>query len=456
MRAVLWNFWEDVSSSLWFVPAVLVFGAVILSYTLLWVDGALLPDLGGSIPGMFGGTPDGAREILSVIAGSLITVVAVAFSVTLVAIQQAASQYSPRLLRNFTSDRGNQVVLGTYIATFAYALLVMRQVRNETLTQEQFVPSLSLSVGIILALVSLALLIYFIHHTVQSLDVTHIVNSVRKEMESEMQGMFPSNLGQPVVDSPSFESLVEDLSYPDGTYESAIIAPREGYLRRLDEPGVVAAAQESVRLLMSSPRVGDYIPRETTIARVWSDLPLTQGRTRQLEHAFIISPSRTLNQDLLFGVKQIVDIALKALSPGVNDPTTAEQCMDQLGQIMGDLAQREFPSPLRKLEDNGRKVYLIFNRPSFGDFMEAGFGQIRRVSQGNVHVTLHLLQVMKKIAEKVSTPGRAGVITAQMMEVLAVLDSSDISDGDKLTIRRNAEAVLNLLGRQVTPAPLTC
>jgi uncharacterized membrane protein len=450
MRAPLWNLWEDVSSSLWFVPTILVAGSVLLSYVLVGMDEALFPNLGDRLPVLFGGSADGARDILTVIAGSLITVVAVAFSVTLVVIQQAASQYSPRLLRNFTSDRGNQVVLGVYIATFTYALLVMRQVRGGEGTQEEFVPALALAGGIALSLLSLALLIYFIHHTVRSLEITSIINSIRREMEGEIQNMFPAPLGQPVTDSPTYESLLENLPYGDGPYQSVITAPRPGYLRRLDESEMIELAFGGIQLIVVDVRIGEYLPGESEIARAWSSYPLTEDQAGRLQNAFLISPSRTLNQDMLFGLQQIVDVALKALSPGINDPTTAEQCIDELGQILGDLARRNFPSPLRKI---GEDTYLLLNRPSFADFVDAAFSQIRRVSQENVHVTIHLLRSLKKVAASVTTQTRAGPITGQVMEVLSATEAATMTEADKQAIQRNAQAVLAQLQDRAFPLP---
>jgi uncharacterized membrane protein len=304
--------------------------------------------------------------------------------------------------------------------------------------------------GIALSLLSLALLIYFIHHTVRSLEITSIINSIRREMEGEIQNMFPAPLGQPVTDSPTYESLLENLPYGDGPYQSVITAPRPGYLRRLDESEMIELAFGGIQLIVVDVRIGEYLPGESEIARAWSSYPLTEDQAGRLQNAFLISPSRTLNQDMLFGLQQIVDVALKALSPGINDPTTAEQCIDELGQILGDLARRNFPSPLRKI---GEDTYLLLNRPSFADFVDAAFSQIRRVSQENVHVTIHLLRSLKKVAASVTTQTRAGPITGQVMEVLSATESATMTSTDKQSIQRNAEAVLAQLQDRAFPLP---
>lgn len=442
MRAVLRNLLDDLLSSLWFVPGLMVIGAIGLSVALVEVDRRLLPDLEERVSFVFGGTPDAARDILAVIAGSLITVVAVAFSVTLVVVQQAASQFSPRLLRNFTSDLGNQVVLGTYIATFVYALLVMRQIRVSSDGQDAFVPALALTTGILLAVISLALLVYFIHHTVQSIEVTSIVNHVRNETDGELQRMFPSALGRAPADAPGYREIAELSPDRFGSHETVIESSTAGYLRQVDENGLMDFAEGEVRLVKVSVRVGDYVPRGGQLVVVRSITPLTEEKAAEVEKAFIISVNRTLHQDPLFGIQQIVDIALKALSPGVNDPTTAEQCIAPLGDLMGQLVESEFPSPLRIGRDG---AYLLVNRPSFADFMDASFSRIRRSSQGNVHVTCFLLKTLEDIARRTRTDERAKAVRAQVVDVLRSLRDGSLSESEVTAVRESSDSVLAAL-----------
>lgn len=441
MRAVLSNLFDDLMSSLWFVPSLMVAAAIVLSFALVEVDRRLFPEFTGKVFFVFGGEPDAARDILSVISGSLITVAAVAFSVTLVVIQSAASQFSPRLLRNFTSDLGNQIVLGTYIATFVYALLVMRQIRVASDNQTAFVPELALTAGIIFALVSLALLVYFIHHTVQSIDVTSIINHVRTDTDDELQRMFPSELGDVPTAAPDFAETAIKSPERFGTHERSIVSSVSGYLRQIDESSLLAFTDQDIQLVRVTMFIGDYVPRGGTLALVRSQVPLSDEKAAEAENSFIVSVSRTMHQDPLFGIRQIVDIALKALSTGINDPTTAEQCIAPLGDLMSQLAPKEFPSPLRVGRGGS---YLLVNRPTFADFVEQSFSQIRRAARNDTSVTCFLLKTLEELLFRVKTDDQTDAVRNQVWEVLKGLEVSSISESDKSMIRASAEAILLL------------
>ena len=197
MRARFARGWETIKESLWFVPALLVAlagGLVALTLSIDERD----PLLQGLRPWLFGGSASAARALLAAIAGSLITVVALAFSITIVAIQQAATQFSPRVIRNFMRDRGNQVVFGAYIATFVYALLVLRQVREDRDGASEFVPALSITAALLLALVCVALLIYFIHHAATSLQVATIADNIRRELRDGLERLYPQEIAEPL------------------------------------------------------------------------------------------------------------------------------------------------------------------------------------------------------------------------------------------------------------------
>lgn len=445
MRAAIGNFWENANSSLWLVPALLTLGAVVLFTLLLAVDTEVAPDLDERVPWLFGGTAEAARTLLQVISGSLITVVSIAFSITIVALQQASTQFSPRVLRSFTSDRGNQVVLGTYIATFTYALLVMGEVRDETGDQAGFVPSLSVSVAIVLALVSLGMLIYFIHHISQALQVSWILASSQSEAEAEMNSLFPSQIGRGGTDPPSVEKLVEQTEREQRGHETLVHSEEAGYLRRVDPDQLARATQRGVYLLCVLPRIGDFLQHGSVIARLWSEAPLPEQQRKQVRGAFTLDRERSTHQDLITGIREMVDIAVKALSPSVNDPTTAEQCLDYLGDVLVRLAGREFPSPLRRMEHG---PLFLFNRPDFDDHVDAAFSQIRRAARDEPHVTGHLLSLLGQLAERVPNPGRAIPIRRQVEEVVAGLEVGDLSQSDRQSLREQARGILMALSRR--------
>lgn len=440
MQGQIRNALGNIRSSLWFIPALMVVGAVVLSSALLYAD-AILGLEPRTIAFLFGGTASAARELLSVIAGSLITVVAVAFSITMVALAQVSNQFTPRILTKFMRDRGNQLVLGTYIGTFTYALLVMRQVRESSDGNAGFVPPLAVSMTILLALASLGALIYFLHHMVQSLQVASILRSLRHDLDSDLRALFPVRFGQASEDPPTMAALERECGSLCRGRHSVVRADQSGYLRIIDEDQLTASSRRAsfVRVV---PYVGQFVMQGGALAEVWADELLSEEARADARGAFVLDYERSLSQDPLFGIRQMVDIGVKALSPGINDPTTAEQSLAHLGDIVAELLEREFPSPLRRAEDG---TTYLFSSPSFSHYVEACFGQIRRAARDDVHATLYLLGVLHELAGRVPNRERGEPLRAQVDEVLAMLDSRDFSESDRQVVRDRAEAVLRAL-----------
>ncbi len=439
MRAKLANAWENVQASLWFVPALLVALAAGLAALSLYLD-EVMQRRAGRWSWFFGGTPDAARELLSAIAGSLITVVALAFSVTMVAVQQASSQFSPRVIRNFLRDRGNQIVLGAYIATFTYTLLVLRQIREPSGGREAFVPGLSMLLAMALTLVCVALLLYFFHHSTSSLQAAVIAANVHQELCKAMGQLYPDAFGE----SPQKE---EDATFrlPNTPPSITVVAREAGFLRVVEAEQLRGALRPEMALVRVRPQVGDYVLTGDPLLEVWCTGPLDPAAVEaEMLAAFAFGRERTLRQDLLFGVRQLADIALKALSPAINDPTTAEHCLAHLGDVVAQLAGRACPTPWRRTPTG---TVLVLNRPDFADVVDAAFSQIRRQAADHVHVTAYLLGVLARVAPQIPSPERARAIRHQADEVLESLDRQPFSLADKAALERAAAEVLAALER---------
>lgn len=439
MTARLTSAWEEIRSGLYFIPGILVMAAIGLASLLLTLDGTF-PWLGHS-GWLFGGSASAARSLLSTIATSLITVVSIAFSVTMVALQQAATYYTPRVLRTFTRDKDNQVVLGVYIGTFAYALLVMRQIREPDEAGDAFVPALSISVAIVLALFAMALLVYFIHHTSRALEVSWILDSISREAEEPLEELFPKALGQGVAEPPVASTLAAELCPPESP-STIIRAEGAGYLRRIDFDDLQAATPAEAAFVRIHPAMGAFVLPDEPLLTLCPPVAIDKDGERRLRAAFAFGTERSVEQDELFPVRQMVDIAVKAMSPGVNDPTTAEQSLDHLGTILARLIGREFPSPLRVA---GGQQFL-FNRPGFRDHVEAVFNQIRRASATNVHVTLYLVNLAGRLGGRAPNAERRQALAQQIQAVLQALPDSGLPDADRALIAREAGAALRGLG----------
>ncbi len=438
MRAKLDRIREAISASLWFTPALLVILACGLAALTLLID-EREPPLLGLRPWLFGGTAGAARDLLAAVAGSLITVVALAFSVTIVAIQQAATQFSPRVIRNFMRDRGNQVVFGTYIATFVYALLVLRQVREDRAGTSEFVPALSVTAALLLALLCVGLLIYFIHHTATSLQVATIADNIRRELRAGIDRLYPQSIAEPLESAAVGPAPTLPRALPTLTMR----APEAGYLRGLDADQLLAALPTGVTAARVYPEVGDYVIEGAVLLELWATAPPAESEVAKLAGAFALARERSNWQDLRFGIRQLVDIALKALSPGINDPTTAEQCLALLGDVVARLAERRFPAAWRRTGDGGAAILVA--QPDFAALVAEAFGQIRREAARDVHVTGYLLGVLGQVARRARTPEQIVAIRHEVDEVLAALGQQLFTPGDTALIRRQAQDVLGLL-----------
>ncbi len=444
MSPKLLNVWENMRASLWFVPSLFVLLAVLLAQALLWVDTTLNARVSLTSRWLVEGNPDSARAILALLAGSLVTAISIAYSITIIAIQQTSAQFSPRVLRTLTANRGNQVVLGTYMGTFIYALLILRQIRDETDVGRAFVPPLSITVAMTLALLCLALLIYFLHHIAQLLQVSVIIANVHREMVAEFDQFFPTSMSAGLADRPSdlasegLPALAGDVLY--------LRATNGGFLRAIDDKLLVAVSDGRTPWLHVIPQVGDYVPHLGVLVEYPRDTRLGEEQIEGIRSAFVLDVERTINQDPLFGIRQLADIALKALSPAINDPTTAEYCLSRLGDALGQLCRRPFPSNERVGVAGGTRY--IFNQPSWEEFVDTAFSQIRRQAARDVHVTGHLLHVLYKVAICIPPDRRAQALRRQLAEIEYVLEHGDFSPGDAAMLRREVDLVETALSQQ--------
>jgi uncharacterized membrane protein len=342
---------------------------------------------------LFSGTPSAARTMLSVIAGSLITVISLLFSITMLTLQQASTQFTPRVIRSFTQDRGSQIVLGVYVATFTYAILVLRQIRDSTATGAEFVPVMAVTVAIGLALVCLGLLVYFIHHSATLFQASTVIERVHQELLTAIDQLYPKAIGsaEEDVDLDTFRSR-----HQHGR-TMTVVSASAGYLRAVDDQALVDALARSSWAAVY-PQVGSYVLSGEPLVEVdhGSDGTVDEEQIRQ---AFVLDRQRTMTQDALFGIRQLADIGLKALSPSVNDPTTAEHAIACLGNALAQLSQRSFPPRERAVthDDGGSRLVLWMNRPSYAEMVEEAVSQVRQAARGQPHVQRHLLLTLTAV-----------------------------------------------------------
>ena len=448
--------WNEVRDSLWFLPALLTLASVALAFVTIQIDVAgLLPDAPAGI-WLFSGTASGARGVLTAIASGFITVTGVVFSITIVALQLASTQFTPRILRNFTADRANQVVLGVFIATFTYALLVLRVVRGEQggVTPEDvagggqltepisaFVPNLSVTVAVVLAVLSIGFLIFFIDHAARSVQASVIIDRVTHDALETVGRRLPERLGE------SGERPAQ-VVIPDAQ-GTVITASRSGYVQGIDEDDLLELLEHGTLTIRMEPGIGDFLLPGSPLATVWPAGPATRDEVQEtVRHAFILGHERTPHRDLELGVIELADIAVKALSPGINDPTTAILCLDRLAEILLDAGRREAPARVRR-SPAGEGV-LILPRTEFETLVNTALDEIRHYGAENHRFAiafLHRLGELGALLPHHRRPPVARHVAALLRSARAVVRDP----GDLNRVETAGRQALDYLGVSESP-----
>lgn len=405
MKAMIFKYWDRLRSSFWFLPSFMAVTSAELAILTIALDKGVTNPWLEARGWVYTGGAEGAALVLGTIAGSMITIAGVVFSMTLVAMTLASSQFGPRLLRNFMRDTANQVVLGTFIATFLYCLLVLGSIRRgEALG---FVPHLSVTIGVLFAIASIGVLIYFIHHVAVSIQGDVIVARVGAELIRGIDRLFPGQVDQG-ESRPANEAC--DLRMPEEFDRQAclVAADGDGYLRRIDADALMRLAVKEDALIRLERRPGQYVVWGSPLAKVWPGERVTDQFVAQMNSAFVLGNQRTPDQDIEFSVDQLVEVAARALSSGVNDPFTAIACVDRLGSALAHLARREMPSPYRLDEQN--RLRVVAHPVAFAEIVDAAFNQIRQDSRSNASLSIRLLETIATIARAAHRPEDRAVL----------------------------------------------
>lgn len=397
MKIKLYTFFEQLGSSFWFFPSVMVLVAILASQATTSIDQMnILPSSSPALSWLYTGSPDGARSVLSTIAGSMISIAGVTFSITMVTLSLASSQLGPRLLSNFMRDRGNQLVLGTFISNFTYCLLVLRSIRSAD--EVLFVPQLSLTVAIMMAIISLGVLIYFFHHVSTMIQAQNLIANIGKELESSIDRLFSSKTGSFPYEH-ELRNADDDIPSDFEEEQTFITAPASGYLQAIDYEELLQVTEDNNLILKLLYRPGDFIAKESNIIAIYPNNELEEVQ-KKIQSAFLLGIGRLRIQDIEFSIDQLVEIALRALSPGINDPFTAIACLDQLGTALSHIAENEIPSGYH-YDDEGQ-LRIISNVVTFDGLVNTAFNQIRQYGKSDVAVTIRLLEVIAIVTARTS------------------------------------------------------
>jgi uncharacterized membrane protein len=384
-RADTW--WDRLWRPFWSVPLAICLAAFGLGLILPWLD----RERGNELPLVFHGGPDAALSVLSTITTSMISVTGLVFSVTIIVMQLASSQFTPRVLSTFLSSRITQMTLGVFTATFIYTLTVMRSVRAGFQGTDPFVPQLSVTVAFVFVVTSVGLFLAFIRHVTDSIQVAKVMSAVGDRSVQMVDEIYPREVGDehdgartwsPAQGTPRVEVRCED---------------RHGIVTGVDLATLVGLASVRNCVVDVQVQAGEFVVEGQPLARAWGVAELPTSAVRAVSHAVALGPDRLMNQDLAFGIRQLVDIAERALSPSVNDPTTACQVIDQLHRILRPLVERKSPSPY--IADDTGAVRVIYRPQTVEMLIHLACDEILHFGQDSPVVVDHLRAMLDDLAD---------------------------------------------------------
>ncbi len=386
MKTFLSTWWERIRASYWFVPSVMAVAAIGLSALTLHIDTEINPKWARDSAWIWAGGAEGARNVLATIASSTITVAGVVFSITIVTLTLASSQFGPRLLRNFMNDRGTQFVLGVFVATFLYCLLVLRAIRG--IDQITVVPFLSVTCGVVFAVASVGFLIFFIHHISASIIAENVIARVASDLEDAIDRLYPEEAGQPAPG--------EEPDRPDDFENPATISsPASGFIQAIAMENLLDMAKENDFTLRLARRPGEFIAEGALLAQITPQEKADEEVCRRVCGNVFLGLHRTPTQDIEYSIDQLVEVAVRALSPGINDPFTAITCVEWIGASLIRVVGRRLPSRCR-YDEEGR-LRIITDATDFQGIANASFNQLRQYGASSVAVTIRLLEVLGRI-----------------------------------------------------------
>jgi uncharacterized membrane protein len=433
---------EVLRTNLWLVPAVEVLIAALLFAGTYALDRAAYDGV-FRVPGWaISGSADAARQILTAIAAAIITVVGVVFSIVIVALTLTSTQFGPRMLRNFIRDRGTQLTLGTFVATFVYSVLALGSIGQGA--HGDFVPHISITVTLVLMVADLAVLIYFLHHIAVQIQLPQVIAGIA----GDLAGAIELQAGDPTVgaDARYAALLIADMDGPGGD----VAAPRSGYLQYIQHRTLVRIATEKDAVIHLRYRPGHFLVQGHPYATVWPASAADQV-ARELARAHVTGPYRTLAQDVSFGVDQLVEICIRALSPAVNDTFTALTCIDWIGDSLCKVTGRWQPTRVHR--DASGTVRLIATQTTYQRLVQRAFEKVRQAGRGMPAVMIRQLDALAKIMERTAAPDDGQVLLDQAAMIERLSLASVDEESDRADVRRAYQRVLDVhAGLAAAPA----
>jgi uncharacterized membrane protein len=385
------TFGERVRGSLFFVPMLYVLGGVVVGQLSIVADQHLGDGL-GELPLAFTSTVESARSVLSTVAAATITVAGIAFSVALLIFQLASSQYSPRVVHGLFRDPFNKQVMGIVLGTFTYCLTVLRSVRDAVSDSgEPVVPNLSVTLAVVFGVVAISAIVAFIDHSAHRMDVSAILAVATNEALQHAPDDWVDADGDPGGEHAAQHPI------PSGASTRVSFA-EDGWIRDLDVAALMSAVPPGSTVRCETD-VGRYAIAGTSLCTVWPAIGDDPAVVDSIRSTARLGQARTLENDVTYGLRQLADVALKALSPGVNDPTTAQDAIFHQASILAVLLDR-VPSR-HVMRDDDDRILLLTQRPTPTDLIDLAFDEVRRAAAPHPSVCVYLLEMISLLLELV-------------------------------------------------------
>lgn len=383
---------ESFRDSLFFFPALFVVAAVVVAQTMLEVDERVSL---GSVPSFLRFTVDSARELLSTVAGATVTVTGVVFALTAVSVQLASSQFSPRVVRGFLRDRAIQAGIGFMVATFTYSLVVLRAVRSpDGEGASEVVPNLSTGLALVLAVGMVLTILAYVNRTAQSLQATQLIGKITTRTVALVRKRFP-DVGEAEAEHGAWAEAVLGPG-------RRVAAPRSGWVQQVSETALLGALPDG-GVARVDVRTGSFVHEGTRLCTLWGTGGDPGEVDEDVAEAIAIGRVRTMQQDVSFGIRQLVDIALRALSTGVNDATTAYESIVHLGEVLYEILRRDLPPATRA--STGGCFVLRPHEPTLADYVDRAFDQIRMNAAPMPDMCVAVLRTLGRLSRDLADLG---------------------------------------------------
>lgn len=422
---------ELFSSKFWILPLLCLIAATATAYLNIFLDKHYFSFDATPFSFLFYfSDPQSIRALLTTTAGSLLGVAGVAFSVTLTSLVLASQQFGPRLLSNFMKDTFNQLVIGLFISTFLYCMLILQFTSN--MEEAKFTPIISMVVALALLVIDLLLLVFYIHHIAESIHADTLIARVYNELIERLDKQLPELADDtPAISAPDNSQF--QAIFDNNEQLNPIMAPKSGYLQAFDKQSLFSLTKDQGMVMKTHFQAGDYVMERCELACYFNpDGKLSSELEDQILNHFLIGHTRTPEQDARYAIHQLVEVALRALSPGINDPFTAITCINRLGSAMAIIMERQLPAG-EYYEEDGR-LRLQVAAYSFGKLLATAFDQIRQNMAYHIEVISSLLETLRQLAAQAHNQEQTDAIRDQA-------DAIYIAIKDEIQVPKDLETV---------------